>query len=424
MADIVVLGAGIGGVPMAYEMRDLARKEDKVTVISNTDTFHFVPSNPWVAVGWRKPDQIKVSLTESLGRKGIEVITTGAKQVHAGDNCVELEDGRSIPYDHLVIATGPRLAFDEVNGLGPANGFTQSICHVDHAEGASAVWDDFVKNPGPIVVGAVQGASCFGPAYEFAFILDADLRKRRIRDKVPITFVTSEPYIGHLGLAGVGDSKGLLESAFRQRDIRWVCNAKVDSVENGQMHVIEVDEDGKDKKNHDLDFAYSMMLPAFTGIDAVRNVEGLTNPRGFILIDKHQRNTAFDNIWSVGVCVAIPPIEATPVATGVPKTGYMIESMVTATAHNIRAVLDGKEPTAEATWNAICLADMGDTGIAFVAMPEMPPRNVSWMAEGKWVHLAKVAFEKYFLRKVRRGAAEPIYEKYILNALGITKLKS
>jgi sulfide:quinone oxidoreductase len=87
-------------------------------------------------------------------------------------------------------------------------------------------------------------------------------------------------------------------------------------------------------------------------------------------------------------------------------------------------VLDGKEPTAEATWNAICLADMGDTGIAFVAMPEMPPRNVSWMAEGKWVHLAMVAFEKYFLRKVRRGAAEPIYEKYILNALGITKLKS
>jgi len=101
----------------------------------------------------------------------------------------------------------------------------------------------------------------------------------------------------------------------------------------------------------------------------------------------------------------------------------MIESMVTATAHNIRAVLDGKEPTAEATWNAICLADMGDTGIAFVAMPEMPPRNVNWMAEGKWVHLAKVAFEKNFLRKVRRGAAEPIYEKYILNALGITKLK-
>ena len=423
MADIVILGAGIGGIPMAYEMRALARKEDKITVISNSDTFHFVPSNPWVAVGWRKPEQIKVPLKEALTRKGIEVITTGAKRLHPGDNCVELMDGSTVRYDQLVIATGPRLAFDEVTGLGPA-GHTRSICHVDHAEQAAAAWEDFVKAPGPIVVGAVQGASCFGPAYEFAFILDADLRKRKIRDKVPITFVTSEPYIGHLGLGGVGDSKGMLESAFRQRNIKWICNAKVESIENGAMHVMEVDEDGKDKKKHDLNFTYSMMLPAFTGIDAVRGIEGLTNPRGFILIDKHQRNPAFANIWSVGVCIAIPPIEATPVPTGVPKTGYMIESMVTATAHNIRAVLDGKAPTAEATWNAICLADMGDTGIAFVAMPEMPPRNVNWMAEGKWVHLAKVAFEKYFLRKVRRGAAEPIYEKYILTALGITKLKS
>jgi sulfide:quinone oxidoreductase len=58
------------------------------------------------------------------------------------------------------------------------------------------------------VVGAVQGASCFGPAYEFAMIMDTDLRRRKIRDKVPMTFVTAEPYIGHLGLGGVGDSKG------------------------------------------------------------------------------------------------------------------------------------------------------------------------------------------------------------------------
>lgn len=53
MAHIVVLGAGIGGIPMAYEMKDLARSADRVTVVSNVDHFHFVPSNPWVAVGWR-----------------------------------------------------------------------------------------------------------------------------------------------------------------------------------------------------------------------------------------------------------------------------------------------------------------------------------------------------------------------------------
>jgi sulfide:quinone oxidoreductase len=166
-----------------------------------------------------------------------------------------------------------------------------------------------------------------------------------------------------------------------------------------------------------------MMLPAFKGVDAVFGIEGLTNPRGFILIDEHQRNPKFKNIYSVGVCVAIPPVETTPVPTGAPKTGYMIESMVTATAHNVRAVLDGKEPQEKATWNAVCLADFGDTGAAFVALPQIPPRNVNWFSEGKWVHLAKIAFEKYFMSKMKRGTSEPVYEKVVMNALGIMKLK-
>lgn len=101
----------------------------------------------------------------------------------------------------------------------------------------------------------------------------------------------------------------------------------------------------------------------------------------------------------------------------------MIETMVTATAHNIRAVLDGKEPDHKATWNAICLADFGDTGAAFVALPQIPPRNLNWFKEGKWVHVAKVAFEKYFIRKMKKGTTEPVYEKYLLDMLGIKKLK-
>lgn len=59
MARIVVRVAGIGGIPMAYEMKELARKEDEVIVISDSPTFHFVPSNPWVAVNWRKPSEPK-----------------------------------------------------------------------------------------------------------------------------------------------------------------------------------------------------------------------------------------------------------------------------------------------------------------------------------------------------------------------------
>ena len=425
MAHIVILGAGLGGMPMAYEMRELARREDRVTVVSNAPRFHFVPSNPWVAVNWRKRADIEIDAGEALARKGIDFIPVGAKRAHPAENRLELDDGRSIEYDYLVIATGPKLAFDEVPGLGPesSGGFTQSICHVDHAEHAERAWQKFVAAPGPIVVGAVQGASCYGPAYEFAMIMDADLRKRKIRDKVPMTFVTAEPYIGHLGLGGVGDSKGLMESALRERHIKWICNARTTKVEAGKMYVTEHNDDGTPKKEHELPFSYSMMLPAFKGVDAVFGIEGLTNPRGFITIDPFQRNAKYPNVFSVGVCVAIPPVEVTPVPTGAPKTGYMIESMVTATAHNIRALLDGKEPTHRATWNAVCLADFGDTGVAFVALPQIPPRNVNWFSEGKWVHMAKIGFEKYFLRKMRKGTSEPVFERMVMNALGIMKTK-
>jgi sulfide:quinone oxidoreductase len=422
MSHIVIMGAGIGGLPMAYEMRENARPEDRITVISNNKNFHFVPSNPWVAVNWRKRDDIEVELAPVLERKKINFIGVGAKRVHPDKNQVELGDGQVVDYDYLVIATGPKLAFEEVEGLGP-NGHTRSICHVDHAVEAEKAWAEFVKDPGPVVVGAVQMASCYGPAYEFAMIMDTDLRRRRIRDKVPMTFVTAEPYIGHLGLGGVGDSKGLLESVMRDRHIKWICNAKTTKVEAGKMYVTEHNDDGTPKKEHVLDFKYSMMLPAFKGIDAVFGIEGLTNPRGFILIDQHQRNPKFKNIFSVGVCVAIPPVEATPVPTGAPKTGYMIESMVHASALNIREMLDGKEPSHKATWNAVCLADFGDTGAAFVALPQIPPRNVNWFSEGKWVHLAKIAFEKYFMRKMKKGTTEPAFEKMVMNALGIMKLK-
>ena len=127
MAHVVILGAGLGGMPMAYEMKAALRKEDRVTVVGNGPTFHFVPSNPWVAVGWRKRSDIEFPAAPPLEKRGIAFEAAGAKRVHPADNRVELNDGRFLDYDYLVIATGPKLAFDEVEGLGPS-GHTHSIC--------------------------------------------------------------------------------------------------------------------------------------------------------------------------------------------------------------------------------------------------------------------------------------------------------
>ena len=422
MANIVVLGAGIGGVAMAYELKEALGPGHTVTIVNDTPVFQFTPSNPWVAVGWRTKANVVVELAPVLARRDIRFVQQPAKRLYPDESQLLLGDGTSIVYDYLVVATGPELAFDEVEGLGPL-AYTHSICTADHAERAHVAFEAFCRDPGPIVVGAVQGASCYGPAYEFAMILDRELRSRRIRDRVPMTFVTAEPYIGHLGLGGVGDTKGLLEHEFRQRNIRWIVNARVGRIEPGKMAVTELGEDGQEKKRHDLPFNFSMLLPAFRGIGALRGLDGLVNPRGFVIVDKHQRNPKYGNIFSVGVAIAIPPVEATPVPTGVPKTGYMIESMVAAARENIVALVEGRKPAAEPTLNAFCLADFGDRGVAFLAKPQNPPRNVNWASDGIWVHYAKVAFEKYFMHKVRSGVSEPYYEKAIMHLLDIHKVK-
>jgi len=422
MAHVVIVGAGIGGVPCAYEMRKRLGRNHQVTLIGASPYLEFTPSNPWIAVGWRAPEQTRVELRGPLESKGVRWIAQPVTAIDAPGNALTLQSGDRVGYDFLVITTGPALAFDEVPGLGPA-GFTQSVCTQEHALAAWERYQSFLEHPGPLIVGAAAGASCFGPSYEFAMIIDADLRRRRLRDRVPMTFVTSEPYIGHMGLGGVGDSKGLMESELRQRHIRWITNAKITGVTAGSMAVTEHDEEGRPKKDSQLPFEYAMVIPAFRGVAAVAGVPKLTNPRGFVLIDAQQRSKAYPNIYSAGVCVAIPPVEATPVPTGAPKTGYMIESMVSAICENVAAELAGREATAQATWNAVCLADFGDTGAAFVALPEIPPRNVTWTRVGKWVHLAKIAFEKYFLRKVRTGSTTPVYERYVLKALGIVSLK-
>lgn len=423
MANVIVIGAGLGGMSAAYEMKAELGKEHDVLLISDKPTFDFTPSNPWIAVEWRERKDISIPIEPYVSKKKIRFIASGLQHLDPKQQVITLQDGTTHAYDFLVICTGPELAFDEIPGAGPDAGGTVSVCTLGHAEHCRDDVQSLIENPGPVIVGAMPGASCFGPAYEYAFILDKHLRDKKVRKSVPMYFVTSEPYIGHLGLNGVGDSKSMLESELRQRDIQWICNAKTTDVRDGVMSVEELNEDGQLKQKHELLFKHSMMLPAFRGIPPLRGIEGLSNPRGFVLIDEHQRNPAYPQIYAAGVCVAIPPIGKTPVPVGVPKTGYMIESMVRALVHNIAAEVKGEAPKAKATWNAICLADMGDTGAAFVAMPQIPPRNVVWFKKGKWVHLAKVGFEKYFLHKMQVGDTEPVYERMILKYLGIDKLE-
>lgn len=219
---IVICGGGIGGLSTAFDARHLLRShEDEIIVVSDREEFQFTPSNPWVSVRKRTPQDISISLTKLLPKHNIEFIHGAVQSLHPQRQVLVLANGTSVPYDYLVIATGPRLGFDEIPGAHGVNDHRHptlaSICTTPHALAAAETYDRLVTAPGPVVVGAAPGSSCFGPAYEYAMLLQHELKQRggsKLVNQCPIHFVTPEPYIGHLGLIGAGDSRQILTRKF------------------------------------------------------------------------------------------------------------------------------------------------------------------------------------------------------------------
>jgi sulfide:quinone oxidoreductase len=398
MTHVVIIGAGIAGVPAAYAIKAQLGSKEKVTVVSDKDYFHFVPSNPWIAMGWRNRADIAFPIEPYLRERGIEFVASGVKTIHPGDNRISLENGVSLSYDYLLIASGAEGAFDEIPGLAA---HTHSVIHVDEAERAHAAYREFVKNPGPIVVGAVQGSNILGPVYEYAFLADADLKRRNIRGRVPITLVTPEPWPGHLGLGADAVSRDAVTAALADTQIKVICNARTLRVEANTVHVAEHNPDGSEKEVHSLPFAYSVYWPAFRGVSGVRAAPGLVNERGLVRVDEYLRSLSQPNIFAVGVCVAHSVVDRTPLPVGAPDSVYSIQKEVETAVNNILASMRGQALESSVPQRAKWLSDMGDTGAAYLSEPQVPLRDINWMRQGRWVHLAKVDFEKYFVNRVR-----------------------
>ncbi len=390
MVKIVVLGGSFGGLTAAFELRRQLGKSVEVTVISGDEKFVFLPSLPWLIMGWRRPADITLRVPEILRARGIEFIHEAAKSVHP-DSSKVLTATREVPYDYLVISTGPYLSFEEIPGLGPEQGYTDCTFTLDHAVKTEQEWKRIIESPGPVVIGSAQMVSCFGPSYELAFEIDAELRRMKMRHKVPILYLTSEPYLGHMGVGGLGRSKRFLEDEFADRDIKSIVSQAIEEVTPGEIKL---------KDGTKIPFKLAMIAPPFKGVSAVAP---LGNPRGFIPVDKNYRHTKYKNIFAVGVAMAIAPPEPTPVPVGVPKTGFMTVKMAKTAAAAIFSDIRGTKPPEMVDIDVVCLMDMGNTGAIMKAAPALPPRQESYMKKGIWAKWLKLAFEKYFLYKMKHG---------------------
>jgi sulfide:quinone oxidoreductase len=399
MTHVVVLGAGVAGVPAAYALKSRLGQRDEVTVVSDKDYFHFVPSNPWIAMGWRNRSDIAFPIEPYLNERGIKFVASGVKGIQPGKNQIDLENGGTLFYDYLLITTGVEGAFDALPGLST---YTHSVLNIEQAEEAHAAYKEFVKNPGPIVVGAMQGSSILGPVYEYAFLADADLKRRNIRGRVPITLVTPEPWPGHLGLgASGGANRETVEAALADNQIKVISNARTLRVEANTIHVAELDEAGNEKSLHELPFAYAVYWPSFRGVPGVRSASELVNKHGLVEVDEYMRNRSYRNVFASGICVAHSIVERTPLEIGAPDSVYSIQKEAETAVFNIVGSIMGDTLVSNIPQRARWLSDMGETGAAYLSGPQVPLRDINWMRQGRWVHLAKVDFEKYFVNRIK-----------------------
>ncbi|MEM4408187.1 MAG: FAD/NAD(P)-binding oxidoreductase [Candidatus Caldarchaeum sp.] len=392
---VVVVGSNFAGYTGAMELQKRLGGRHEILVLSRLDYFLFTPSLIWLPFSKRRGKDITFPLPPVYAKKGIHFKCEEATRFDLEGRTVETSGGR-VEYDYLLIATGPKPDYSMVPGLGPDGGFTQSICNLEHAEAAKEAWKELLRKPGPIVIGATQGASCFGAAYEFLLNVRHQLSILGLSDKCPLTFLTAEPYLGHFGIGGFGKARQMIEAFFHRHGITAITNATVERVLENEIIL----GDGRR-----LPFSFAMLIPRFLGVDAVRNSPGLANPAGFIEVDDAYRLPSHKEVYAAGVAVAVKPPEETPVPIGVPKTGYNSEEMARVAAHNIVASIEGGREI-KLPFSAIdakCILDAGSTGFIMISDHMLAPRKHEWLIPGPEAHWAKVAFEKYFLATRKRG---------------------
>jgi len=391
---IVVVGTSFAGYTAALELHELLDDRHDITVIANTHDFVFIPSLIWYPFGLRKREDITFDVRPIYEEHHIQFIERSVTGFDLEKRLV-LTDADSLGYDYLIIATGPKVDFDSVPGLGPHKN-SWSICNLDHAEETRKAWERFLDDPGPIVVGATQGAACFGAAYEFILNIRYQLKKHDLLERAPLSFVTSEPFLAHFGIGGFGNGQAMCEKMFQMYDIEWHLNSVVKEVLPDAV-VLESGETIPSK--------FTMLIPRFLGIDAVRNTPGLANANGFIEVNDEYRHKVYPEVFAAGISVHVAPPSSTPVPCGVPKTGYPSEQMAKTAAHNIAVDIEGGTPkeTPFAEINAYCVLDSGNMGMIIVGDHMLEPRHSEHIIPGPEAHWAKLAFEKYFLYSRKHG---------------------
>ena len=398
MANILILGGNFGGATAAFELARKLGKGHAITVVSPSSSFLYVPSLIWVPFGKRKVKDITFDVGKRFEKKGIHFLKDRAIRILPESRQVETDNNGTLSYDYLVVATGCNLKTDAVPGLEPSQGLAECIVTPPMAEKAYAAFQELVKDPGPVVVGASQGASCMGAAYEYLFNMDKQLRKAGVRKKVRLTWITPEPFLGHFGIGGIRGGEGMLKIFMKMYGIDWRTDSSIKEIREGEIEL---------NSGEVLPAKLKMIMPPFVGARVVRDSEGLADEKGFIPTDDSYRHVKYPEIFAAGLAVQVkPPFENMTTPFGVPKTGFPTDVQAKIAAHNIAAEIKGKGKVKREAFGkipGICVMDAGSKEVWILTNHLFKPRQVEIMMPNILGSFLKTILEKYMIVKNRLG---------------------
>lgn len=397
MQDIIVVGAGIAGIPAAYELTRRLGFNARITVVSDREYFHFVPSNPALAVGWRVESDIALPIKPYIESRGIDFVHGSVTAIDADRSRIVVDGTQELAYDSILIACGAVPQWREIPGLAALH----SVLDLEQALATRKAYERFVSRSGPMVIGAAPGASILGSVYEYAFLVDADLRRRGIRRRAPISIITPEPYSGHLGIGGSALRESLTH-ALAAHDIQWIGNAETIDAAEDTIQVARHTDDGRVKKES-IPYVFGVYWPRFGGIPAVTDSALPTDAHGLLKIDQYLRSERYENVFAAGICIAPSRASPTPVEVGLPRTVDAIQEEVRIAAHNLIASLRGQSLRSVPIERTQPVVGTGQDQAAYMSALRVPVGDITGLKRGRWVYEAKKEFENRFLNMVMFG---------------------
>jgi sulfide:quinone oxidoreductase len=398
MKNILILGAGTAGTIMANHLRKkVDRSEWKITIVDKEGDHYYQPGFLFMPFGIYSEKDVVKPKRKFVGA-GVEYLEASIDRIEAKANTVHLENGDTLPYDVLIVATGTAPVPDETEGMTGSDWRDRS--HEFYTfEGAKALTKSLEKfQGGKLVVHICEmPIKCPVAPLEFSFLADTWLREKGLRDKTEIIYVT--PLSGAFTKPVASKILGRL---LDEKKIDVVTDFAIGRVDNENHKIVSWDE-------QEVEYDLLVTVPTNMG-DPMIERSGLGDELNFVPVDKHTlQSKANDNIFVIGDATDVPTSKAGSVAH------FEAEVLI----ENIEAFMAGKPLPSKFDGHANCFIESGN-GKGFLLdfnyelepvpgkfpIPGIGP--MSLLGESRLNHIGKMAFRWVYWNVLLPGYPIPM----------------